>query len=359
MKDRFASLAAKLLATAIAGGIAFPTAASASSAFGDVSAHVQSTSEFVHIREEQAAQKSGATTLLNLDVRYSKSDFLVDQKGRCAVHGSRPEDPKPDVKVREGDSLSCMALESYLQYSAAGSSLAIGKRNIDLTQAMISSPANPLRVGLYQRSPFEPKEGVPLAEFKSSPNDALTVFAGTAFQEKAEFEMDVAHPHPYGGGSFLLKGWEFGLIGAKRFASSWVGTQLHPSLLVYAEGNRHGKGEHDALVGQNFSPEFIQMVLVTEYLRNSSGLAGKAGSDRAREARIKSVREGRKDEYSFPVPSMEKQPAWGATDFLGRDFLSIILYPAGGEDGFTGTSFVSLNDGSSRSSIGYEFKGPG
>jgi hypothetical protein len=389
----------KLAKTGAADGLMLPPSApvpglaeSSFDAYGSVELGV----DYLHLPKEAPGRRDGSVSYAEVMVHAGTSEAAFQLIGRCATFGTDSQDPKPQMPLTEGRGSSCLLKEGFVQVSKSAAQLVVGKRVLDFSQSVLSSPANPSHVGLTLGSPFEKKEGISSVEVKLIPSSDLSFFTGVAAHEdlllprkdtRTSAEANPTEPSAvdlrreqtppeifagYAGIGLGLETFAATAIVAKDFGGLAVNLQAAPFLIVYAEGNIYFPSrfadtrdvendeidvppQSDALAGLSVSPPGSPLTLAVEYLHNSTGLSGAASAVRLLEAQRYRSTITRRDVYAFPVATSDASPVWGSSAFMSRNLLFVGLHTSEG-DGPSASVLGSLDDRSARGAVGYTFK---
>jgi hypothetical protein len=329
--------------------------------YGDIHAQLRPEAVATLVTKNPAGKWGGGVFNLYTDGNWNYGPWRVEFKGECSAYDPDPRAPKPlEMNVPNTRPVDCLTREGYVEYGTGDLSLSAGKRTLEFSQALLTSPANPSMAALTLSSPLAPQEGLWGVQAKYVLNSEITFQAGAAFDVRASTFL----VQPYGKFKWSFDALDVFVTGAEKFLGLGVNGQVTPNLLVYAEGNAHipaketfdlSKTRSDILVGASFSPPLIPWTFTGEYFLNSNGIGGGASPARLASGGAK-IAEGRASVYDFVTTTSHASGFWGASDFLSRNLLFLNVRTNGDDSGPILTAVGSLDDFSVFTNIGYAYR---
>ncbi|MBF0441292.1 MAG: hypothetical protein HQK54_05255 [Oligoflexales bacterium] len=319
--------------------------------------------EIADPRKDSYVHRVGGDMTLGGDSPYqmlSSGDcYLIDGE----LMAARPRAARFDQEKKR----FCQLRELYGQSSDLDYKIKIGKQGIGISQAQISSPANPLRAGLIQGGIWGRHEGIPIIWMEMT----WDVWGNFAFALASDGKF--GNPEPLLFGRLTHSMADLSMILTRKFLGLAVRGPVGDNIILYSEANLHGVNDEptemtpvyrdlysDALLGMSISSYVADggsYTLAIEYLLNSHGISEKLSSDGLRViSNIAGEKDIRKAYYNFPSSEEEKVSDWPWGDFLSRNYLFLNLYRNDANLGLNLNYLWNMVDRGGRIQAGYRYK---
>jgi hypothetical protein len=287
-----------------------------------------------------------------------KSGFQMS--GQCSLYQSADPSLKPlGMPVANQSNAVCLGREIYIENNHEQFKFLLGKKPLDFSQALLTSPSNPSIVGLTLPSPMLPQEGIWSIQGKYVQNSESAYTLGVAYNTYSNaFPISPFVRWKVDKGKF-----DYSTVIANMFMGAAVTFQFDESWLFYSEGNTHFRAydqpmltqlAYDGLMGASYSPKSSFFTITAEYFRNSNGVSGGASPERLR---IGAAQRGasRNAVYGFATPVSQQNAHWGLSEFLSQNLMLVHFRMSEDRSGPLFTSILSLDDHSLLTSVGYRF----
>ena len=253
---------------------------------GELQAKLTPEAVVTVLPQEEAQKRSGGVFSLFGDAKWNNKWSLAQIRGQCALYSAGAGTPKPlFLKADPNRSVDCILREGYVEAGGDKLTFSAGKRTLDFSQALLTSPSNPATVGLTLPSPLGPQEGIWNLRSKYIFSDTTSILVGTALTQIS----GETQGQPFGRLQWNADAVDLSTVVADRFLGGSAFWQSTSNWMLYSELNAHiaakraydfSNIQSDALVGSSFSPSFVPWTLTLEYFRNSRGLEGGASATR-------------------------------------------------------------------------------
>ena len=288
--------------------------------------------------------------------------------GKCALFGTGEKDPRPNdlgLPAHPARGAACLLREGFLDGTLRRLTWSVGKRALDFSQSLFTSPAHPGYAGVGRLSdPTRPQEGFLSLQVQGPVSVTTSMTMAAVVDENAPER-----------GVFPLARWKLGfdvfdasLVLSSRFLGFSLAHQATNSLLLYGEGNIHSPindsfsadaFQSDGLLGASLNHASTGVTAVVEYVRNSEGNSSAPTATNVMTYSAWRANRSRFRIYSFPTVAVEQKKlneTNTCTNIAARDVVFVNLHTAAKTMGPRASVVWAASDGSSTSDVGFFYQ---